>query len=274
VSGAGGFDYEGVRWGEESLRPGERSIAGFRLAEALRCLPERGRLLEVGCGAGRFLAALAVARPGLALTGSDVSRGALAAVGRRLPGVETRLAAGDSLPARDAEFDAVLVLDVLEHLSDPARMLAEVRRVLVPGGVLHAHVPCEGDGLCLWRWLPGAHAWKRRFGGHVQRFRRRELLASIEAAGFEILRVRGSLHLLGNLADVATFAGIALAARLCGRATSTGAILAASRQPGERASARLGAACVRAVDALLWAEAKLLSRAPSWSVHVSARTSV
>jgi len=276
VSAPERFDYEAARWGEETIHPGEWSIAGYRLAEALRFLPERGRVLEVGCGAGRFLRALAEARPGLALTGTDVSRGALAELARSAPGVETRVSTPDAIPARDGEFDAVLLLDVLEHVDDPAGMLAEIRRVLVPGGLLHAHVPCEGDPLSLWRWLPGqrsAGAWKRRFGGHLQRFRRRDLLARIEAAGFETLRVRGSLHLIGNAADVAVFAALALAARRGAGRSSTGRILAASRAPGTRASARLAAGFVRAVDALLWAEATLLGPLPSWAIHVSARRS-
>ena len=274
MSGPDGFDYETARWGEETIRPGERSIAGYRLAEALRFLPERGRVLEVGCGAGRFLRAVGTARPGLELTGVDVSRSALAALARIAPDLETRQATQSALPARDSEFDAVLLLDVLEHLDDPAGMLAEIRRVLVPGGVLHAHVPCEGDPCSLWRWLPGqrgAGAWKRRFGGHVQRFRRREILAWIEAAGFETLRVRGSLHVIGNVADVAVFAALALAARRDAGRSSTGQILAAARAPGGRPPARLAAALVRGVDGLLWAEAALLGRVPSWAVHVSAR---
>ena len=274
MSGPDGFDYEAARWGEETIHPGERSIAGYRLAEALRFLPERGRVLEVGCGAGRFLRAVRAARPGLVLVGADVSRSALAMLASIASDIETRLATPYALPARDGEFDAVLLLDVLEHLEDPAGMLAEIRRVLVPGGVLHAHVPCEGDLRSLWRWLPGqrgAGAWKRRFGGHVQRFRRHELLALIEAAGFEILRVRGSLHLIGNIADVAVFAALALAESSRSARASTGQILAAARAPGQRAAARLAAALVRGVDALLWAEAKLLGRVPSWAVHVSGR---
>ncbi len=274
MSTAGGFDYEAARWGEETIHPGERSIAGFRLAEALRFLPRTGRVLEVGCGAGRFLRAVGAARPDLALTGVDVSRSALAALASLAPAIETRIVTQTALPARDGEFDAVLLLDVLEHVDDPARMLAEIHRVLVPGGVLHAHVPCEADPRSLWRWLPGqrgAGAWKRRFGGHVQRFRRRELLAQIDAAGFELLRERGSLHAIGNVADVAVFGALAFAARRGDSSATTGQILAASRAPGRQLSSRLIAGLVRGVDGLLWAEATLIGRVPSWAIHVSAR---
>jgi ubiquinone/menaquinone biosynthesis C-methylase UbiE len=264
------FDYEEARWGEETLAAGERSIAGYRLSEALRFLPERGHVLEVGCGAGRFLRALAAARPGLALAGCDVSRATLARLAALAPGIETRLASADAIPARDAEFDAVLLLDVLEHVAEPRAMLAEIRRVLVPGGVLHAHIPCEGDPRSLWRWLPARVDWKRRFGGHVQRFRREEVLAAIEQTGFELLRVRGSLHLLGNVADVAAFAALASAARRGARRT-TGELIAAARAPASGGRSRLAAALVRGVDTLLWAEARLLGAVPSWALHVSAR---
>jgi SAM-dependent methyltransferase len=263
-AGAGpGFDYEAATWGAERLRAGERSIAGYRLSEALVHLPARGRLLEVGCGAGRYLRALRDLRPGLALVGCDVSRAALARLREGAPEIETRLASGDSLPAADAEFDAVLAIDVLEHVGDPGRLLAEVHRVLAPGGVLHLHVPCEGDPRSLWRWLPGqsgASGLKRRFGGHLHRFRRDEILRRVEAAGFRVLRVRNSLHALGNVADVAVFAGLALANRGTRRGgpLTTGDVVASRR------------ALVRAVDALLWAEARLLGRVPSWSLHVSA----
>ena len=90
----------------------------------------------------------------------------------------------------------------------------------------------------------------------------------MRTAGFEVLRVRNSLHLLGNLVDVAAFASIARAHRARPDATpaTTGDLLAASADdPGFRA--RL----VRITDTLLWWEARLLARLPSWSLHVSAR---
>jgi len=226
-------------------------------------LPRRGRLLEVGCGAGRYLRALRELRPELGLVGCDVSRSALASLAASAPGIEVRLASGHDLPAADGEFDAVLAIDVLEHVRDPERLLAEIHRALAPGGVLHLHVPCEGDPRSLWRWLPGQAGpagWKRRLGGHLHRFRRDEILRRVDAAGFRILRVRNSLHLIGNLADVAVFAGLAWARRRerPGGPLTTGDVVA-SRHP-----------LVRAVDALICAEARLLGRVPSWSLHVSA----
>ncbi len=268
------FDYEGAIWGLETVRPGERTIAGFRLAEALRFLPERGRVLEVGCGAGRFLRGVARARPGLQLCGVDLSQAALARAAAASPGLELRAVAspGAALPAADAEFDAVLGLDVLEHVPDPGRILAELRRVLAQDGVLHLHVPCEGDPTSLWRWLPGQggpRGLKRRLAGHVQHFRRRQVLALLEAQGFEILRVRHSLHVIGNLADVGVFLALA-AARMAGSAPrTTGDLVAGASDPVAAGSA--AALAIRAVDRLLWLEARLLGRLPSWGLHVSAR---
>lgn len=267
------FDYESAVWGAETIAPGERTIAGFRLAEALALLPERGRVLEVGCGAGRFLRAVQRARPGLAVCGADVSARALARAAALAPGIELRHVSGPDarLPAQDREFDAALALDVLEHVADPEAFLRELARVVAPGGVLHLHVPCEGDVLSLWRWLPGQTgpgAWKRRLAGHIQRFRRSEVLAAVEGAGFSIERVRYSLHFAGNLADVAVFALLAARSRRqpAAQPVTTSDVLA----PPEGGAGALGVA-VRVADALLWLEARLLRRVPSWGLHVGAR---
>ncbi len=255
------FDYEQAMWGAESTGPGERTIAGYRLSEAVTHLPAEGKVLEIGCGAGRFLRALGRIHPRLERVGTDVSRGALEHLRRLDPGVETRLTTGDRIPADDGEFAGVLAVDVLEHVPDPERLLDEIFRVLRPGGVFHLHVPCEGDPSSLWRWLPGQrgeHALKRRFGGHIQHFTRRGVLEELTGRRFELLRVRHSLHLVGNLADVGAFIYLARANQRGGAAT-TGDLIGG------------GGRLVRMVDNLVWAEARLFGRIPAWGLHVSAR---
>jgi SAM-dependent methyltransferase len=273
VSGPERFDYEGALWGQETIRPDERSIAGFRLAEVLASLPSRGRVLEVGCGAGRFLCALESLRPDLERVGADLSARALAALAARSPETRTRQvdARSSTLPAEDGEFDAVLALDVLEHVPDPDAMLSEIRRVLKPRAAFHLHVPCEASPLCVWRWIPGQagpEGLKRRYAGHIQRFTRNALIRRVADAGFEVDRVRNSLHLLGNLADVAAFVSIDRAHRSNPDRPpeTTGDLLAASAG-GKTPAARL----IRFVDQLLWWEARILAAVPSWSLHVSAR---
>jgi SAM-dependent methyltransferase len=112
------------------------------VAEQLPC----ARYLDAGCGDGRYLAALAglPARPAHA-TATDISerilavaREAAAAAGIE---VETVRANVEALPFPDGSFDVVLCTQVIEHLLDPALGLAELARVLAPGG--HAIVTTD-----------------------------------------------------------------------------------------------------------------------------------
>jgi SAM-dependent methyltransferase len=104
-----------------------------------RLVPEDGagrRLLDVGCGTGHHLAWLR--DRGFAVAGVDGSEEMLAHARVANPGVELRQADVERLPFPDASFDAVLCVEVLRYLSDPAPCLREAARVLRPGGVLLA----------------------------------------------------------------------------------------------------------------------------------------
>lgn len=94
------------------------------------------KVLDLGC-AGGFMAE-ALARRGAVVTGIDPAAAAItsARAHAEAEGLSIRYdeGAGESLPYGDASFDAVVCVDVLEHVSDLSAVLAEVRRVLKPGG--------------------------------------------------------------------------------------------------------------------------------------------
>jgi ubiquinone/menaquinone biosynthesis C-methylase UbiE len=112
------------------------------MAVVFRLLAPRptDRVLEVGCGAGHLLARLPAGRA----VGVDLSESLLARAGARL-GRRAALAQGDAggLPFAADTFERVYCSEVLEHLVDPRRAVAEIARVLRPRGVAVLSVPNE-----------------------------------------------------------------------------------------------------------------------------------
>ncbi|WP_085810927.1 bifunctional 2-polyprenyl-6-hydroxyphenol methylase/3-demethylubiquinol 3-O-methyltransferase UbiG [Sphingomonas sp. TZW2008] len=122
----------------QSLRP---FICPFEAL--LPWVPERGRMLDIGCGAGLFLGLVAQARPQITAIGFDASRGAIAAAQQMAlehfgdERIDFRYSAvEEAWPARP--FDAVSIVDVLHHIPvDGQRTVVEQALAHVaPGGVL------------------------------------------------------------------------------------------------------------------------------------------
>jgi len=94
-------------------------------------------VLDAACGGG--LVAHPLAAAGHRVLGVDLAPGAVEAAARRAPpGADVRFVVADAaaLPADDASVDAVLLLDMLEHVESTPAVLAEAARVLRPGGVV------------------------------------------------------------------------------------------------------------------------------------------
>ena len=107
------------------------------LTERLGIDPRGTAALDVGCGGG--LLAEEFARLGCAVTGIDPSEPSLATArahaARSGLTIDYQVGVGEALPCEDASFDIVYCCDVLEHVNDLNRVIAEIARVLKPAGV-------------------------------------------------------------------------------------------------------------------------------------------
>ena len=160
--------------------------------------PAAGRAaLEIG--AGRGIASYALAREGFAVTALEPDPSELVGAGaiRNLAAetglpIEVAQVGSETLPFADASFDVVFARAVLHHVSDLATALAEMARVLKPGGTLLAvreHVISRVEDLPAFL---DSHPLHSRYGGE-RAYLLEEYTAAIEANGFAIERCFGPL---------------------------------------------------------------------------------
>jgi SAM-dependent methyltransferase len=147
------------------------------------------RVLDLGCGAGRFVAALREA--GADPVGVELADAALERARANAPGADLRRLADDgSLPLEHAGVDLVWCSEVLEHVADTAQLLLEVRRVLRPGGRLLATVPFHGRVKAALISLVRFDAHFDPLGQHLRFYTRASLEATLRHAGFDDVRAR------------------------------------------------------------------------------------
>ena len=134
------YDAAADRWWSDEIRWVRtlRNLVPGRLSWMDRQIDWTGkRVLDLGC-AGGFMAE-ALDDRGAEVTGLDPAGDAIAAARAhaRAGGREIayEVGVGEALPFSDADFDAVVCVDVLEHVADLQQVLAETARVLRPGGL-------------------------------------------------------------------------------------------------------------------------------------------
>jgi len=116
------------------------------------------RVLDIGTGTG--VGASAALGEDRSVVGVDAAPGMLAIARRQVPEAEFVEADFGALPFPDASFDAVIAVHALHFADDPVAVLAEWRRVDIPGGRLSISVPGPRRAL----YLPIFHAIYRRYG--------------------------------------------------------------------------------------------------------------
>lgn len=157
------------------------------------------RILDVGCGGGRHIRQTRLI-PGVTAVGLDLGEKEVADTAKMLreldeipvqyggtvPGAGPWISMRGSvyeLPFKDGMFDCVIISEVLEHLGEDERALAEISRVLKPGGVLAASVPSTWPETVCWALSKDYRTWP---GGHIRIYRRGELSAKLSRHGFRV----------------------------------------------------------------------------------------
>ena len=173
----------------EGLEPSDFALRSRFLLERVR---EGERVLDVGCGEGRFAAELT--RAGARVVAVDVAEEPLRRARARHPELDLRLVDGEgSWELADACFDVVWAGEVIEHVADTAAWLSEVRRVLRSGGRLLVSTPAHGR-LALARLALSRRAFAEHFdplGDHLRFYSRQMLTGLMGEFGFDEIRVAG-----------------------------------------------------------------------------------
>jgi SAM-dependent methyltransferase len=147
------------------------------MLERLGEVPADGRIADLGCSTGYLLEDLRDAYPGRQLIGVDLVAPGLAKAHELIPEAWLLRADVCKLPLADSSIDAVVTANLLEHVPDDRGALAEVLRVLRPGGLAVAVIPAG----------PGTYDYYDRFLGHERRYGNGELAGKAREAGLEVL---------------------------------------------------------------------------------------
>lgn len=163
-------------------------LASFGVLRRVRIVtkyvPNAGRLLDIGCATGRFIAMMRDVA-GWQVTGVELNAEAAAAAIQRW-GLDVRVGEFLTVSLEPGTFDVVTAWDTLEHLYSPVAALGHIWRLLRPGGVLILRVPHVES---VNRWVFGRYWAGWDLPRHLYLFTNRVLLQLLTDAGFSDVRM-------------------------------------------------------------------------------------
>jgi len=165
-----------------------------RLRQVEGLVPQRGRLLDVGCSKGLFLE---VARAeGWDAVGIELNRNAVEEA--RARGLDVHQGEVADQPFEAASFDVITLFDLIEHARDPRATLAACHRLLRPEGILVVTTPDIGGlvpRVTYWLFARTLGAWEHPTPpGHLFQFSRKTLIQMLANSGFTVA-ARRSEHI-------------------------------------------------------------------------------
>lgn len=142
-----------------------------------------GRILDVGAGLGFFLSAINDQWEKHAL---DISERAISFINENQPNVTTHQGLLESNTFKDMKFDVVMAYHVIEHVPSPAEFLANIHRILAPGGTAIIGTPNIGSIAA--RWFKGN--FRLLGNGHLCLFNPQSLEKACVEQGLRVKNVR------------------------------------------------------------------------------------
>lgn len=175
---------------------------------------KKAKLLDLGCGAGGLTAGIKEQRPNWEIYGVDRNKQAIAEAKKRFPKIKFFHFKIEDLPLKNGFFQIISCFDVLEHTDKPEFILNKINNLLKGRGLLHLAAPLEAQSFTLY-WLLKKFGWRQKeiLAGHQQSFSKKSLAILLDRAGFKIIKIRYSFHLLGQILDILFYAFLAKKAK-------------------------------------------------------------
>lgn len=171
--------------------------------EVLKKLTKKGKVLDIGCGAGGLTSLWKKRFDNLSFTGIDLSASSISLAKKRYKNIKFLIHDANALEKIKGKFDLISACEVIEHLNNPSAFVKKIHHKLEKNGYLYLTTQLEKDPtniFGLFSILTTVNL-KRIPAGHIQTFDRKILFKTLRQAHFEILDVFYNTHLFGQVED-------------------------------------------------------------------------